>query len=297
MVIHGFKGNYNNVSFGAQVRQMNFNVAGTDNEKTDKTPIVDCQWRTEKLRKLSEITDDNEKMKIAVKAYSSMQANILRRINSAQGKIDSYYKLKDEIAYYNDLLKDAKGDTEFEYEGKHYIEKEKICVENPMYDLAFDDGTKGPHEVYRERIEEELKEAEWAYQELVTPDKTSELNARSLRANFRNSAADFAAVTGMSSEFLNFTEEEFAFEKDEGLTHDNLVEKTEDMIKKLKAKSNGLYTLMTEYKRKEGMSNTDGLFDFIENYKFKALEEIRKQILMNNRHDGTERTASLLRSM
>lgn len=48
---------------------------------------------------------------------------------------------------------------------------------------------------------------------------------------------------------------------------------------------------------KEGMSNTDDLFDFIDNYKFKALEEIRKQVLMNNRHDGTERTASLLRSM
>ena len=205
--------------------------------------------------------------------------------------------MKDEISYYKDLLKDTKGDVEFEYEGKQYIEKEKIYVENPMYDLTFDDGTTGPHEVYRERIEDELKKAEWAFQELVTPDKTSELNACSDRGNFRNAAADFAAVTGMSSEFLNFTEEEFAFEKDEGLTHDNLVEKTEEMIKKLKAKSDGLYTLMAEYKRKEGMSNTDDLFDFIDNYKFKALEEIRKQVLMNNRHDGTERTASLLRSM
>lgn len=47
------------------MRQMNFNVAGADSEKTEKTPIADSQWQSEKLRKLSEITDDNEKMKIA----------------------------------------------------------------------------------------------------------------------------------------------------------------------------------------------------------------------------------------
>ena len=76
-----------------------------------------------------------------------------------------------------------------------------------------------------------------------------------------------------------------------------LVEKAEENIERLKARSNGLYQLMQDYKKSIGMDDFEDLFDMTDNYKMNALEEIRRQFLLTGKLTYTDKNFSLFYTM
>ena len=118
-----------------------------------------------------------------------------------------------------------------------------------------------------------------------------------LHSVFRNAAADFAAVTGMTADCLNTEGDDSLLWHANDRTVENYVQKAEENIERLKARSNGLYQLMQDYKKSIGMDDYEDLFDVTDNYKMNALEEIRRQFLLTGKLNYTDKNFSLFYTM
>ena len=260
----------------------NFSVSGIkDTDKKDETHKVNSSWRADKIKKLSELPE-TEKNKDAAKSYSSMQAALLWKITDEQNKIKYFNEYKEKISYYSGLLKGNESDNE-------------VVVTDKRFELSgkFSDTDI----INRDVIEGYLDKAAASLKRMAEPVDMSdkrfhEFRNITLRSVFRNAAADFAAVTGMTADCLNIDGDDSLLWHANDRTVENYVQKAEEKIERLKTRSNGLYQLMQDYKKSIGMDDFEDLFDITDNYKMKALEEIRQQFLMTGKLSYTDKNFS-----
>lgn len=216
-----------------------------------------------------------------------MQSTLLWRIMDEQNKIKYFNERKEKISYYTKLL-----------EGDDI--NNVIVVDEKRYELS--EKYQDTNLIKREVIEGYLNDATEALNRMVEP--VDESNTRfhnfrnvTLQSVFRNSAADFAAVTGMSADCLNIEDDNSLLWRANDRTVENYVRKAEETIAKLKARSNGLYQLMQDYKKSIRKSNFEDLFDTTSNYKMKELEEIRQQFLLTGQLSYSDKNFSLFSTL
>lgn len=264
-----------------------FSVSGIrDADETDETHKVNSLWRADKTRKLSELPK-TEKIKEAAKSYSSMQAALLWKITDEQNKIKCFNEYKEKVSYYSGLLKGNETDNAIVITDKRFELSEKFSDTDI---------------IGRDVIEGYLNKAATSLKRMAEPvdlnDKRfHEFRNITLRSVFRNSAADFAAVTGMTADCLNTEGDDSLLWHANDRTVENYVQKAEENIERLKARSNGLYQLMQDYKKSIGMDDFEDLFDMTDNYKMNALEEIRRQFLLTGKLTYTDKNFSLFYTM
>lgn len=264
-----------------------FSVAGLNNySNIHKSHNVDNACRSEQIRNLSKLPE-SDKVKEATKAYSAMQSTLLWRIMDEQNKIKYFNERKEKISYYTKLL-----------EGDDI--NNVIVVDEKRYELS--EKYQDTNLIKREVIEGYLDDATEALNRMVEPVDESDTRFHNFRnvtlqSVFRNSAADFAAVTGMSADCLNIEDDNSLLWRANDRTVENYVRKAEETIAKLKARSNGLYQLMQDYKKSIRKSNFEDLFDTTSNYKMKELEEIRQQFLQTGQLSYSDKKFSLFSTL
>lgn len=283
MIIKGF-----NPSFASALKssdnerlQKNYGRALVlKNGETEEAKAVNIQRRNQALQKLSELSDD-EKPREAGRIYTAMQGMILKSISARQNEIDLYNRYNDKISYYTDLLKrGGDGDSVYVSDKKYEIAEKFSSTDN----------------ISKDTIKEYLKDAAESLENMVdSPLPRDDVRNIHNSRSYHRLGMDFEAVTGMSAACLSVDESDDSFfQWQEGLTYDNFVEKKEDAIEKLKARSDGLYSLMQEYKNEKGLGDSDEAFGFVEGYKMNAVDEVRRQFLVTGRILMTEKTAFLL---
>lgn len=260
-----------------------FSVAGVNNyQNVHKSHSVKNERRTELIRNLSELPEA-EKIKEAAKSYSSMQATLMWKITDEQNKIKYFNERKEKISYYTKLL-----------EGDDI--NNVIVVDEKRYELS--EEYQDTNLIKREVIEGYLNDTTEALKRMVEPVDESDTRFHkfrnvTLQSVFLNSAADFAAVTGMSADCLNIENDNSLLWHANDRTVENYVQKAEENIERLKVRSNGLYQLMQDYKKSIGIDDFKDLIDITSNYKMNALEEIRQQFLLTGKLTYTDKNFSL----
>lgn len=256
-----------------------FSIAGMV-KKNENSPAAQSNHTVQaQLRKLSQ-ADDHEKVNEAIKAYTIMQKTLMQRIGGEESKIKSYNELDGKINYYTELLRQCGS-------------SDRVYVDDPKYDIQGSNSRC----VARSDIEKYLEKAETLFDNLINwePDNEVMKIGNSLHAhNFASAAAIFSEATGITSDWLDISDDISLFSHHEGITKENFVETAEKKIESLKARSDGLSELMKEYKKKLEEKGLIDEVDFKENYNFKVIETIRQEFLRTGKLNDAERTLSLL---
>ncbi len=197
-----------------------------------------------------------------------MQICCKSAVDSLEVKRYCFSSLKEQKAYYTDLLE--KGGAISEQGGKYEFFGEK-------------EGTF----VNREDIEEALSKVQgYINNYLVEPDeKTSSLEMN--EKLFKSSAAVFSAATGINDDALSLEDDSFKKVKG-GLTEENYLERITNDINSIKDRSKRITGIMTEYASKNDLVKekmSDPFKPLSENDKnphlSKVLEEYRKFLERN----------------
>lgn len=273
-----------------------FIVSGTgenDDQRLEKVKSRSSEQAKLKIRELSK-ADDHEKVNAAVKAYTSMQASLMQRINTEQNKIKLFDKYNGEIDYYTDLLQQCGEDDGVFVEemnhafiGRAEIEKKLNAAQTNLDRLVTWKPFERPQDLLENPNDRKLASMYTIY--MSTDDYEA--------TRFAEAAAEFSAVTEISSDWLDISGDESMLIHQHGVTRENFIEAAQKNIEKLKARSDGLAELMKEYKKKLEEKGLIDEVDFKENYNFKVIETIRQEFLRTGKINDAERTLSLLNVM
>ncbi len=232
-----------------------------------ETPTTVNADKAELVRNLSSLSKE-EKADAAYYSYMDMQICCKSAVDSLEVKRYCFSSLKEQKAYYTDLLE--KGGAISEQGGKYEFFGEK-------------EGTF----VNREDIEEALSKVQgYINNYLVEPDeKTSSLEMN--EKLFKSSAAVFSAATGINDDALSLEDDSFKKVKG-GLTEENYLERITNDINSIKDRSKRITGIMTEYASKNDLVKekmSDPFKPLSENDKnphlSKVLEEYRKFLERN----------------
>ncbi len=260
-----------------------FSIAGMV-KKDENSPAAQSNYTVQaKLRKLSQ-ADDQEKVNEAIKSYTVMQKTLMQRIKAEESKIESYNELDGKINYYSDLLRQCgSGD--------------RVYADDLKYDLAGSNKSI----IARSDIERYLEKAEASFDNLVNWEPLNDTMklGNSLHArNFASSAAIFSEATGITSDWLDISDDISLFSHHEGITKENFIETAEKKIESLKERSNGLSELMREYKKMQ--DGSDEPFDEIkamEKYLAEITEMTRQNFLLVGELNDANTARSILDTM
>jgi hypothetical protein len=195
--------------------------------------------RDKMIRQLEDIAalPDEDRQKVAVKAYSKMQGMILDSANGEYKKQERFRQLQGSIAGMAAKLRDMGADD------KTLNNPQTLSVEDRIKASNENDGLK--------LLEDEYAKAKSDLQRLITPSANKDayaLNNKFRQSSYAYYAAQFEAATGMTSPALDPYNDDGLLVFDR--TEENFMDESNKRIDKLLARSKGLAATMNGYIKK-----------------------------------------------
>lgn len=203
------------------------NLEKKDKGNFDKAEAADIDRMKLKLtRGLSDLSAD-EKAEAAFNSYMSMQRSCREAIGSLELKEYCFTNLKEQKAYYLDLL---------ENDGK-------ISESGGKYEFF---GEKDGTYVNKDDIAKALSKVQGHINNyLAEPDEKNDVT-NFPKMVFKQSAAIFSAATGITDKALSLEDDSMDKVKS-GLTEENYLEKTNNDINSLKDRAKEITNIMVDY--------------------------------------------------
>lgn len=203
------------------------NLEKKDKGNFDKAEAADIDRMKLKLtRDLSDLSAD-EKAEAAFNSYMSMQRSCREAIGSLELKEYCFTNLKEQKAYYLDLL---------ENDGK-------ISESGGKYEFF---GEKDGTYVNKDDIAKALSKVQGHINNyLAEPDEKNDVT-NFPKMVFKQSAAIFSAATGITDKALSLEDDSMDKVKS-GLTEENYLEKTNNDINSLKDRAKEITNIMVDY--------------------------------------------------
>ena len=229
--------------------------------KTDNAEII---------RALDELSD-NDKMEIAMRSYLQMQGRIYSAKSKEESDIKKFGSLKEEKAYYADMLEEAKEN------GTAEIKEEKDAR------FAFSDKKAGDTVSTRD-IEKALEDVQGRIDSFLYPngrneDGTGMSNPENERVtrDYIAYASVFQEITGLDADCLHPGDSLMLSKTDRN--EDNFIEKARENIDGLNTMSKDLRDLLKKYKNEQEIEIGGGDLSEEARTRMEAFDYVREQFV------------------
>ena len=224
----------------------------------------------EVIRALDELSD-SDKMEIAMRSYLQMQGRIYSAKSKEESDIKKFGSLKEEKAYYADMLEEAKEN------GTAEINDEKNAR------FAFSDKKAGDTVSTRD-IEKALEDVQGRIDSFLYPNgRNEDGSAISSRDNemmtrdYIAYASAFKEVTGLEADCLDPGESLYLYKTDRN--EDNFIEKARENIDGLNTMSKDLRDLLKKYKNEQEIEIGGGDLSEEARTRMEAFDYVREQFV------------------
>jgi hypothetical protein len=228
------------------------------------------------IRSLNELSD-NDKMEIAMRSYLQMQGRIYSIKNKEEEDIRKFSSLKEEKAYYSDMLEEAKEN------GTAEIKDDKDAR------FAFADKKAGEKLSTRD-IEKALEDVQERIDGFLYPygrneDGTGMSNPENERVtrDYIAYASVFQEITGLDADCLHPGDSLMLSKTDRN--EDNFIEKARENIDGLNTMSKDLRDLLKKYKNEQEIEIGGGDLSEEARTRMEAFDYVREQFVYGNQKD------------